>query len=82
MKRTPGEDSKPTVIGRMRTTRQNRLSTSCKSDMDLMTKIFIGIPDKEKPKDFPFNSLFDWVMSFLKGEWNDEKVLKQCEVSD
>lgn len=50
--------------------------------MDLMTKIFIGIPDKEKPKDFPFNSLFDWVMSFLKGEWNDEKVLKQCEVSD
>ena len=46
------------------------------------TNSFVGIPDKEKPKDFPFNSLFDWVMAFLKGEWNDEKVLKQCEVSD
>ncbi len=45
------------------------------------TNSFVGI-DKEMPKDFPFNSLFEWVMSFLKGEWNDEIVLKQCKVSD
>ena len=46
------------------------------------TKSFVGITDKDKPKEFPFNSLFDWIMSFLKGEWYDEKVLKQCEMSD
>jgi hypothetical protein len=27
----------------------------------------------------PYETLYDWVMSFLKGEWLDEDILKDCE---
>ena len=32
----------------------------------------------DKPDYFKFDSLFDWVMAFLKGEWNNNNILKQC----
>lgn len=29
---------------------------------------------------FSFKNLFDWVMAFLKGEWYDEQILKDCKL--
>lgn len=37
---------------------------------------------RPEPDNFPFETLFDWVMSFLKGEWDDKKILKDCEVPE
>ena len=25
---------------------------------------------------FPFDNLFDWIMAFLKGDWNDKEVIE------
>lgn len=32
----------------------------------------------KKPEHFKFESLFDWIMAFLKCDWNNEVILKQC----
>jgi hypothetical protein len=42
------------------------------------TNSFINI----KPKNFPFTTLYDWVMAFLKEEWRDEKVIRLIQVKD
>lgn len=35
-----------------------------------------------KPNSFKFDSLYDWVMAYLKGDWYDKEVLKACIVKD
>lgn len=34
------------------------------------------------PDYFKYEKLFDWVMDFLKGEWTNRQILKDCAVSD
>lgn len=46
--------------------------------MSFQTNTLIGTEIKE----FPFDNLYDWVMAFLKGEWNDESILTLCEIKD
>ena len=45
------------------------------NELIFSTNSFVGAPE---PKNFPFTSLFEWVMAYLKGDWNDEAVLEQC----
>jgi hypothetical protein len=34
------------------------------------------------PAHFTFTSLFDWVMAFLKGEWTNRNILKECMIDN
>lgn len=33
-----------------------------------------------KPSYFPYNTLFEWVMGFLKAEWHNKNILRSCVV--
>ena len=34
------------------------------------------------PKGFKYNNLYDWVMAYLKGEWNDFKIIEDMTKSN
>ena len=34
----------------------------------------------EKPEHFKFDSLFDWVMAYLRCEWHNNNILKDCQI--
>lgn len=41
-------------------------------DISFRTNTLVGLNNIN----VPFDNLYDWVMAYLKGEWNDLKVLK------
>jgi hypothetical protein len=47
------------------------------NDLSFRTNHFAGL--NSRPKHFIFESLFDWVMAFLKGEWSHHQILKECQ---
>ena len=50
------------------------------NDLCFATNHFAG--SNAAPDYFKFDNLFDWVMAFLKGEWTNRQILKDCVVSD
>lgn len=45
------------------------------NDIRFATNSFIG-----KEVQLPYNSLHEWILAYLKGEWNDEKLLKMLKL--
>jgi hypothetical protein len=46
------------------------------NDLQFSTNHFTII--NPPPTHFKFNNLFEWVMNFLKGEWFNSNILKEC----
>ena len=48
------------------------------ADLAFSTNHFNAL--SQPPENFTYTSLFNWVMGYLKGEWDDEKILKTCAI--
>lgn len=50
------------------------------NNLRFATNHFTGV--NPPPDYFKFETLFDWVMAYLKGEWSNNNILKACTVND
>lgn len=46
------------------------------------TNFLIALHPKKDFDKIPFDNLFDWVMAYLKGDWNEESILKRMELKN
>jgi hypothetical protein len=46
------------------------------------TNFLTALSPKKDFDKIPFDNLFDWVMAYLKGEWEDKSILEKLTLKD